>query len=77
LEKNKIKKKKKSKNNSVDRGGKQITKLPNINSAYLKPPDGVKSKLGYLLNFYNPIKMCGLCGHKHAPGEPHYSKRAS
>ncbi len=52
-------------------------KLPNINSAYLKPPDGIKSKLGYILNFHNPVKLCGLCGHKHAPGEPHYSKMAS
>jgi hypothetical protein len=65
-----------------DRGG--IVKLPNLTSAYLrhpsegmggmalrKPPRVAKKKE------ISNAKMCGLCGTKHAPGEPHVSKQAS
>lgn len=57
-------------------------KLPNLTSAYLRhpgegmnmgrPPRG-KKRLAESSN----AKMCGLCGSKHAPGEPHKSKQAS
>lgn len=33
----------------------QNLKLPNLKSAYLKPPEGTRSTLGYLLNSYNPV----------------------
>ena len=48
-------------------------KLPNLTSAYLrhpaeglnikKPPNGRRKVVGTSM-----VKMCGLCGSKHAPG---------
>lgn len=35
-----------------------------------------KPSLAQVLTSY-PVKMCGLCGAKHAPGEPHRSHKAS
>ena len=61
--------------------GKNL-KLPSLKnnnqSAYLQHPgEGLnKSKIkakplvNQVIRSY-PVKMCGLCGSKHAPGEPH------
>ena len=77
---------KKSKNKS-DRAmpqGKGV-RLPNLNnrSAYLQHPgEGLAGKAKYkpglkqVMNQY-PVKMCGLCGAKHAPGEPHRAQKAA
>lgn len=59
-------------------------KLPPLtnNSAYLKPPKvdgGNTSRLKQMLEGYstNSKKLCGICGHIHAPGEPHKSRKAA
>ena len=57
-------------------------KLPPLNSAYLKPPKvdgGNQSRLKQMLEGYSTTskKMCGICGHIHAPGEPHKLRKAS
>mgnify|MGYP001030163572 FL=1 len=67
-----------------DRGGP--VRLPQLtnNSAYLrhpgegmgmkgKPPKGKRKVAGG----GSVAKMCGLCGTKHAPGEPHKAMNAS
>lgn len=65
-----------------DRGGP--VKLPNLSSAYLRHPSeglnmrGLKPPKGKrkLVESSN-AKMCGLCGTKHAPGEPHRTSKAA
>lgn len=65
-----------------DRGGN--VRLPQLsnNSAYLKHPGegmGMRPpKAKRKLAGGGPVaKMCGLCGTKHAPGEPHKAMNAS
>ena len=62
-------------------------KLPQLsnNSAYLRHPgEGMgmrgkppKGKRKGLVGAGPSAKMCGLCGTKHAPGEPHKAMNAS
>ena len=74
-----VAKKKKTKS---DRAGG--VKLPNLKSAYLEHPAeglnmrsmGMKQSVRQAIN-NNPVKMCGLCGTRHAPGEPHQARKAS
>jgi hypothetical protein len=63
-------------------GSKPPVKLPNLKSAYLKHPgEGLnlqrKATVKQQMAFVTNVKMCGLCGSKHAPGEPHRAKQAS
>ena len=46
----------------------------------MKPPMGRKKLLNtssYQDNSESRAKMCGLCGTKHAPGEPHRARNAA
>jgi|TARA_B110000305_G_C18927731_1_gene398094 hypothetical protein len=84
-----IKIKNKLRQNNSERGRekkKSPVRLPNLKSAYLEYPgemlglkktgSSLKPTVRETIN-HSPIKMCGLCGTRHAVGEPHKAKNAA